>query len=127
MDCQCTPTCRLPLCTGDLVIGYIQESGLDLWVYIKRLGGANRRQRLDTISSYGGVVTVDLTELPNGFLSENFAYELTVTEQQYICEPLAVRLEDDVTEATCYLLTFENTFVNTLLEPYESATLEATQ
>jgi hypothetical protein len=52
---------------------------------------------------------------------------LTVTEQQYICEPLAVRLEDDVTEATCYLLTFENTFVNTLLEPYESATLEATQ
>jgi hypothetical protein len=111
MDCTCQSTCTLPTCLTDLTIGTLKDADhvTDVYVYFERLGGAHRRQRLAAVVGYGGLITVDLTDLPQQFLSHTFTYKMTVTEQLYVCEPLTVVLTDG-TEGTCFDLNFKNDY-----------------
>lgn len=124
MDCQCQLTCTLPSCLAELTIGTLKDAEhvTDVYVYFERLGGAHRRQRLSAEVGYGGLITVDLSALPQQFLSHTFTYKLTVTEQLYVCEPLTVVLED-TTEGTCFTLNFQNDYNGQTLTPTAEATL----
>ena len=103
MNCTCTETKQIASCLINLVIGSITPTDTDVYVYIKRLGAAERTERADATTDSNGDITADLSGLPEGFLSDNFDYELWVTQQSNdVTENETITLEDNATSDTCF-------------------------
>lgn len=78
MSCNCTKIKDLPTCINELIIGTITPISQDVYVFFKNTT-LNQTTRLTGDSDEDGLVTVDLTDLPENFFSENYNYEIYVT------------------------------------------------
>lgn len=78
MSCNCTKIKKLPTCINELVIGTIELLSQNVHVFIHNKS-LNHNIRLTGVSDSDGLVTVDLSVLPDNFFSENYTYEIYIT------------------------------------------------
>jgi hypothetical protein len=78
MGCNCNDIKDLPTCLNELVLGTIELLNQDVYVFIKN-NSNGQFTRLTASSDIEGLVTIDLTQLPDNYFSENYSYDFWVT------------------------------------------------
>jgi hypothetical protein len=78
MGCNCNDIKDLPTCLNELVLGTIELLNQDVYVFIKN-NSNGQFTRLTAQSDIDGLVTLDLTQLPDNYFSDNYNYDFWVT------------------------------------------------
>lgn len=117
MSCNCSKIKDLPTCLNELVIGTISIEDQQVYVFFTNTS-LNQEVRLIGESDVDGLVTVDLTTLPDNYFSPNYHYEIHITDlddSPHYQEPIEIgeesvfclsikfyRIENDALEAVYY-------------------------
>lgn len=124
MACPCTNVKPIASCGTNLIIGTISSFNTAVYVFIKRLGGAARIERLDDTTNGAGQVAPAISDLPDGFLSPNFDYEIYVTLATATPNDReTITLTDGVTIDTCFCLPVIEVNEDDAIQAYANQTL----
>lgn len=103
MSCTtCSYTKNVPTCVSALVIGAIDDTDADVYVFIKNIA-TGRLDRLEGTSDGNGIVTV--SSIPTNYFMDKNDYEVWVTLRtvsQNARETITIDGDDD----TCWALPF---------------------
>lgn len=101
----CAPALRtkcVPICTADLIIGTIENTDTELYVYIKDLT-TGRTEILNAESDSDGLVILDISAYT---FSDNHSYEMWITlSYANVYDKIDVTIGDEVTDtlAPCFV------------------------
>lgn len=126
MACTCTSTKKIAPCLTNLEMGTVSPTDTAMYVYIKRHGSAERIERISTTTDGSGTLTPDLSGLPEGFLSQNFEYEIWATEQANDIEDReTITLPVGSVNDNCYCLNFNDIWIDDDKQSYATQQLQS--